>query len=78
MPHYDKIIFTPHGAERAQERGISYQMVKSVLENHEIEYPMRDGKRRFSKKIDGTKLTVVIRESKNGQVAHVVSPYWPT
>ena len=76
MPKYNRYIITPHAIQRKQQRNISEELIKRVIESYDIEYPQKRGKRKFSKIIDGDKLYVVIRESSNGKTAYIITTYW--
>jgi hypothetical protein len=76
LPKYAKYIYTEHAELRKQQRSISGELIKRVVESFEIEYPQKRGKRKFSKIIDGDKLYVVIREGADGKAAFVITAYW--
>ncbi len=77
MPKYSKVIFGDHCKERQNERGISNQQILKVIQDYDIELPQkRKNRRRFIKRIDGTNLTVVVKERKNAKEALVITTFW--
>ena len=77
MPKYEKIIFSSHCRIRQRQREITDQQVSKVIEDPTNEAPAnRKGRRKFWKKIDGTKMVVVLKEVKNGKEAIIITNYW--
>jgi len=77
MPKYEKILPCSHCKERQSEREITHQQKLYVIENSPNELPCSGKKRRkFWGRVDGSKLTVVIKEVKNGKEAIIITAYW--
>lgn len=77
MPKYKRIIFSDHCEERQSQRGITKQQKLRVLKDPTNELPAkRAGRRKFWKKVDGTKLVVLVKEDKNAEKAIVITSYW--
>ncbi len=77
MPDYEKIIPADHCILRQHERGISRQQILTVIEDPTNELPtQRKGRRKFWKRVDGSRLTVIVKEVKNGKDAIIITAYW--
>lgn len=74
---YEEIDFCGHCKERQKERYISHQQKLNVIKQPDGELPARRmHRRKFWKNIDGSKLTVILKEVKNGKKALFITAYW--
>ena len=57
-----KIVLADHCIIRQHERGISTQQIQKVIEDPTTELPtQRKRRRKFRKKLDGSRLTVMVK-----------------
>jgi hypothetical protein len=78
VPKYKRVIFSGHYFDRKLKKRpyLTKTLVKSVLDDPTNEVPAKQkGRRKFWKKIDNEKYTVVVRETKNGEIAFVITAY---
>ena len=75
MQKYLKIHRSDHFSRRQQERSIDTCFVRTTIEKPDGELPARSGRRKFWKRIDGTKYIVDLREIKNGHEATIITTY---
>lgn len=76
MPNYREITFSPHAKDRQKTRGISNNQVLDTISKPGGELPQkRNGRRKFYKMIDGSKLLVIIKELKH-EKAIIITTYW--
>jgi hypothetical protein len=77
MQKYNRIIFSDHCLTRQSERDVTRQQILKCLEEPINELPVnRKSRRKFWKKIDGSKLIVILKEVQNGKEAIIVTTYW--
>ena len=79
MPKYDKVFFSQHYFENKKKKRpyLSKEKVLKVLADPTNELPAnKKGRKKFRKKINGSKYyTVILKESKDGKAAYIITAH---